>query len=81
VRDIDFKRKVPADQQTSFATIMSFYSIKAYDAKSGKTIYDSGVFLSPSFEANERDSTVPWSPLYLNFYVSESGELSLEPYG
>jgi hypothetical protein len=77
VKGIDFKRKIPTDQQTSFATIMSFYSIKVYDAKLGKTIYDSGVFFSPPFEVqgNDQRSMAPLSTIYLNFYVSEDGDI------
>jgi hypothetical protein len=74
---IDFRQKVPREQQTSFASIMSFYSVKIFDAKLKKDIYGSDVFTVPPFETldNDRDSFSPRTDLFLNFFVAQDGSL------
>jgi hypothetical protein len=41
---IPFRGKVPHELQTSFSSIMSFYSVKVFDAKLKKNIYGSDVY-------------------------------------
>jgi hypothetical protein len=74
---IDFKNKIPYRQQTSFSSLLSFYSVKIYDAKLKKNIYGSDVFVVPPFDidSNDRNSFSPATALYLNFYVSNDGAL------
>jgi hypothetical protein len=74
---IDFRDKVPREQQTSFSSIMSFYSVKIFDAKLKKDIYGSDVFIVPPFETdtNDRNSLSPRTDLFLNFFVAEDGSL------
>jgi hypothetical protein len=74
---IYFRNKVPHDQQTSFASIMSFYSVKIFDAKLKKSIYGSDVFIVPPFENDDHDrnSLSPRTELFLNFFVAEDGSL------
>lgn len=74
---IDFKNKIPAEQQTAFASVMSFYSVKIYDAKLKKNVYGSDVFVVPPFDTNtnDRENFTPNTTLYLNFYVADDGAL------
>ncbi|HJP92913.1 MAG TPA: hypothetical protein VJ875_13225 [Pyrinomonadaceae bacterium] len=74
---IVFRDKVPHEQQTSFCSIMTFYSVKVFDAKLKKDIYGSDVFIVPPFEAdvNDRNVLSPRTDLFLNFFVAEDGSL------
>jgi hypothetical protein len=74
---IVFRDKVPPEQQTSFSSLMSFYSIKVFDGKLKKDIYGSDVFIVPPFETdtNDRNSLVARPDLFLNFFVAEDGSL------
>jgi hypothetical protein len=79
VRDgIEFKRKIPAAQQTSFSSILSFYSVKIYDSELKKSIYRSDVFIVPPFDddSSDRSTFQPRSYVYLNFYVATDGSLN-----
>ena len=77
LQGIDFRGKVPHQHQTSFSSIMSFYSVKVFDGKLKKGIYGSDVFIVPPFEAdtNDRNSLSPRTDLFLNFFVAEDGAL------
>ena len=74
---IDFRGKVPHEQQTSFSSIMSFYAVKVFDAKLKKDVYGSDVFIVPPFETdtNDRNSLSPRNELFLNFFVADDGSL------
>src|SRR5215211_4967657 len=69
VRQIPFRNSVPPEQQTSFSSLMSFYSVRVFDRKLKKDIYGSDVFIVPPFERdiNERNSFFPRTELFLNF--------------
>lgn len=74
---IPFRNKIPADQQTSFSSLLSFFSVKVYDGKLKKDIYESSVFIVPPFE-KDSDPTHRLSPrteLFLNFFVANDGSL------
>ena len=78
IRDgIEFKRKIPTEQQTAFSNILSFYSVKVYDGDLKKDIYQSDVFVTPPFDtdSSDRNSFTPRSHVYLNFYVSPEGAI------
>jgi hypothetical protein len=77
VRQIAFRNKIPLEQQTSFSSLMSFYSVKVFDGKLKKDIYGSDVFIVPPFErdANDRNSLFPRTELFLNFFVAQDGWL------
>jgi hypothetical protein len=77
VRQIAFRDKVPREQQTSFSSLMSFYSIKVFDGKLKKDIYGSDVFIVPPFErdTNNGNSFFPRTELFLNFFVADDGSL------
>jgi len=74
---IVFRNKIPAEQQTSFSSLMSFYSIRVFDGKLKKDIYGSDVFIVPPFETdtNDRNSLLPRTDLFLNFFVADDGSL------
>ena len=74
---IEFKHKISTEQQTSFANILSFYSVKIYDGELKKDIYQSDVFISPPFDTDFQDksSFQARTYVYLNFYVSPEGTL------
>jgi hypothetical protein len=76
-QEIVFRDKVPPEQQTSFSSLMNFYSIKVFDGKLKKDIYGSDVFIVPPFETdtNDRNSLLPRTALFLNFFVAEDGSL------
>ncbi|HEX7331188.1 MAG TPA: hypothetical protein VF290_06795 [Pyrinomonadaceae bacterium] len=76
-RGIPFRNKIPAEQQTSFSSLMSFYSVKVFDGKLKKDIYGSSVFIVPPFEddTNASNSLIPRTDLFLNFFVAENGSL------
>lgn len=74
---IAFRNKIPPKQQTTFCRLISFYSVKVFDGKLKKDIYDSAVFIVPPFETenNDSDSVLPRTNLFLNFFVAENGSL------
>jgi len=74
---IAFRNKIPPQQQTSFSSLMSFYSVKVFDGKLNKDIYGSNVFIVPPFErdSDDRNSLLPRSELFLNFFVDVDGSL------
>ena len=74
---IVFRDKVPPEQQTSFSSLMSFYAVRVFDGKLKKDIYGSDVFIVPPFETdtNDRNSLLPRTDLFLNFFVAEDGSL------
>jgi hypothetical protein len=76
-RDIEFKRKITPERQTSFSSILSFYTVKIYDAELKKTIYQSDLFIVPPFDTDspDRTSMLPRTDLYLSFFVASDGSL------
>ena len=74
---IAFRNKIPPEQQTTFSSLMSFYSVKVYDGKLKKDIYGSAVFIVPPFERDTNDSNglLPRGDLFLNFFVADDGSL------
>jgi hypothetical protein len=77
VRQIAFRNKVPSGHQTSFSSLMSFYSVKVFDGKLKKDIYGSDVFIVPPFErdTNDKNNLSPRTELFLNFFVADDGSL------
>jgi hypothetical protein len=74
---IAFRNKIPPEQQTTFSSLMSFYSVKVFDGKLKKDIYGSAVFIVPPFErdSNDNNGLLPRSDLFLNFFVADDGSL------
>jgi len=76
-KGIDFKRKIPSDSQTSFSSILSFYTVKIYDAELKKTIYQSDNFIVPPFDTDSADRTsmLARTGLFFSFFVASDGSL------
>jgi hypothetical protein len=70
-RGLALKSRVPDKMRTKFATIMTSYSVKIYDARLDSTVYRSGTFVAKPFADDEGARTT----LYANFYVSPTGQL------
>lgn len=76
-KEIEFKRKIPVESQTSFSSILSFYAVKIFDGELNKTIYQSDVFIVPPFDTDsaDRSSVLPRTDLFLSFFVASDGSL------
>lgn len=76
-RGIPFRNQIPREQQTSFSSLMSFFSVKVFDGKLKKDIYGSSVFIVPPFDRDTDDtnSLFPRTDLFLNFFVADNGSL------
>jgi hypothetical protein len=76
-KGISFRNKIPTEQQTSFSSLMSFFSVKVFDGKLQKDIYSSSVFIVPPFDrdTNDVNSLFPRTHLFLNFFVAENGSI------
>ena len=73
---IVFRKKIPPNQQTTFCRIINFFSVKVFDGKLKKDIYDSAVFIVPPFDTDTDDSSLlPRTNLFLNFFVADDGWL------
>lgn len=74
---IPLKMKVPDKSRTKYASILTSYSVKIYDARLKSNIYRSGTFVAkpftdtPAAGGNEAARTL----LHANFYVSPNGHL------
>lgn len=56
LQGIAFRNKIPPEQQTTYCRLMSFYSVKVFDGKLKKDIYESSLFIAPPFETETNDS-------------------------
>lgn len=70
---ISFKSKVAEDSRKMLGKITIFYTVKIYDAKLAKTIYDDKAFIYSVFDGNEKK--VARKILNVNFFVTENGEI------
>ncbi|MFN7947446.1 MAG: hypothetical protein U0Z53_19005 [Blastocatellia bacterium] len=73
--DIIFKKKIPEKLQTRFAALATVYSFKVYDATLEKTIYKSGYFITNPFEELDRGQMTARRDLFLNFFITQDGDL------
>lgn len=69
-----FATKIPKNSKTEFAKIITFFTVKIYDAKLKETIYRTGLFVLPPFVSNGSEKN-PIRNLFLNFFVTDSGIL------
>lgn len=69
-----FRRKIPNSSKTEFAKIITFFSVKIYDAKLKKKVYKTGLLISPPFMSSGSQK-VQLHKLFLSFFVSNDGEL------
>jgi hypothetical protein len=76
-KGIEFKGKIPTESQTSFSSILSFYTVKIYDAELKKTVYQSDVFIVPPFDTDSADKTSlsARTGIFLSFFVASDGSL------
>ncbi|MGH9968576.1 MAG: hypothetical protein ACREBG_12215, partial [Pyrinomonadaceae bacterium] len=76
---LPFKSRVPDAQRTKFATLMTSFSVKIFDADLNTTIYHSGIFLTHPYEASPLDpkQAIARRSIYLNFMVTHQGALNL----
>lgn len=69
-----FNTKIPKNSKTEFAKIITFFTVKIYDAKLNENIYRTGLFVLPPFVPNGSEKN-PVRNLFLNFFVTDSGKL------
>jgi hypothetical protein len=76
-RAIPLKAKVPDKQRTKFATILTSYTVKIFDARLKSTIYRTGLFVAQPFTSDSETGgkEVARTLLYANFYVNPDGQL------
>ena len=71
---IPFSAKISEKEKTQGAHLITFYTVKIFDAKLSKTIYNEGLFMKMPFVQNDGKNTAS-DTFYLNFYVNEKGGL------
>jgi hypothetical protein len=77
VRDIPFKVKIPDEQRTKFARVLTSYSVKIFDAKLNTPVYHSGIFVTfPFDDTASTTNVVPRDTIYLNFIITPQGQLN-----
>jgi hypothetical protein len=76
-RAIPLKVRVPDKLRTKFATILTSYSVKIFDARLKSNIYKAGTFATQPFmdDPASGGNETARSLLYANFYVSSNGHL------
>jgi hypothetical protein len=73
--DIPLKARVRDKDRTKFATILTSYSVKIFDAGLKSSIYRSGTFVTRPFADDPGGGATARTLLYANFYVSPQGRL------
>jgi len=71
---ISFNTKIPKDSKTEFAKIITFFTVKIYDAKLKENIYKSSLFISPPFVQSGSEKE-PRRNIFLNFFVTGEGKI------
>lgn len=71
------KARVPDKLRTKFATILTSYTVKIFDARLASSTYRTGTFATQPFISDSASGgrEVARSLLYANFYVTPGGEL------
>lgn len=71
------KARVPDRLRTKFATLLTSYTVKIFDARLASSTYRTGTFATRPFvdEAASGGRAVARRLLYANFYVTPGGEL------
>jgi hypothetical protein len=79
ITGVPFKAKVPDAQRTKFASLMTHYSVKIFDAELNTTVFRSGIFLTEPYDDHPEDPTqsIARKTIYLNFMVTPTGFLNL----
>lgn len=78
VRDnVAFKAKIPDEQRTKFARLITSYSVKIFDAKLNMPVYHTGIFTTFPFDDSASASNiVQRDTIYLNFIITPQGQLN-----
>jgi hypothetical protein len=76
-KPLPLKGKVADGSRTKFATILTSYSVKIFDARLKSNIYRAGTFVAKPFtgDASAGENEAARTLLYANFYVSPNGQL------
>lgn len=76
---VAFKRKVPDAQRTKFATLLTAYSVKIFDAELNTSLYRTEIFLTHPYDDDPQNPKhpVPRTSIYLTFEVTPTGTLNL----
>jgi hypothetical protein len=76
---VPFKQRVPDAQRTKFATLMTYFSVKIFDAELKTTLYRTGLMITDPFEDHPQDpnQAIARKTIYLNFMVTPEGYLNL----
>ena len=76
---VPFKQRVPDNKRTKFASLMTYFSVKIFDAELKTTLYRSGLFLTEPYEDHPQDpnEAIARKTIYLNFMVTKDGFLNL----
>jgi len=75
VNGVDFKEKVPDALRTKFASVMTVYSAKIFDAELNKTVYQSGFFLAQPYNKNSENQAFARKDYYVTFLINPDGSL------
>ncbi len=72
-----FKSKVADKERIKFATLLTVYTVKIYDAQLKKAVYRSSYFLTEPFEDDPHQSerAIPRTTIYTNFFVTPQGDM------
>ena len=75
---IPFKARIPDNQRTKFAKILTIYSVKIYDAKLKTTVYKSSLFIAHPFDTDElfsdSEKIIARKTIYTSFFVAPDGD-------
>lgn len=72
---IPFSAKIAEKDKTQGGHILTFYTVKIFDAKLDKTVYRESAFVYKPFEQDEKGKNTVSDSFYLSFYVNEKGDL------
>lgn len=74
---VSFKSRIPDRERTKFATLMTVYSVKIYDARLKTTAYHSSYFETNPFadDPAEPQRAIPRTTVYTSFYLSPKGNI------
>ncbi|HVF56802.1 MAG TPA: hypothetical protein VM934_11670 [Pyrinomonadaceae bacterium] len=76
-KGVELKARVPDKFRTKYASILTSYSVKIFDARLKSNIYRSGIFVARPFtgDSSAGEFEVARTMLHANFYVSPKGQL------
>lgn len=74
---IPFGSRIPAEQKTKLARLITHCSVKVYDGLLKTSLYSTGVLVTRPFEAESEDSSKlhPRANIYVSFLVTSEGKI------